>query len=573
MRSYRRFSSSLSRAVHHVTTPIFYPNAKPHLGHLYSSLLCDASRRWQKMVGFQTLMTTGTDEHGLKIQTASEAQNFASPKQFVDVLYKEFIKLDQNADIEYSRFIRTTDQDHIDNVQKLWKLCEDRGYIYKGEHAGWYSISDESFYPTSKVVKVALDGTKSPLEPGQTSGNCKFINTETNNEVIYQSEINYFFKLSAVYDQLVHFLVEERPDFISPQSRRSEILKELLSSPLSDLSISRPASRIRWGIDVPQDSSQKIYVWFDALCNYLTSLGGIDAIRDNTLVELKHTGLSSTDCPAKWWENTTHVVGKDISRFHVIYWPSFLIAAGLKLPKKVMVHGHWLSGGVKMSKSLGNVVDPQVMLSHYGSDILRLFLLENSHLSSDCDFSEERLHNTSEKLASKWGNLISRCCGSKFSLERASRTFASKPFDKFERIISDAEARKAYGMVINGLLKLKGEYSKRMTNFDYRGAILLVWDLIDKANNFLQIAKPWTKTGEEQDLIIFTAIEAARISAVLCHPIIPGLSAKFLNRIDVEPEKRTIAFASFGSDSTYGCKSNTRGRELPFARIPRRPDL
>ena len=252
----------------HITTPIFYPNAKPHIGHLYSSLLCDVHHRWQLLKGNQSFFTTGTDEHGLKIQLASESNGFDQPKKFVDKLYMDFVHLDKIFDINYTRFIRTTDPDHVENVKKLWQLCLKNGFIYKGEHKGWYSISDETFYPESKVVK-------DPKHDG------KYLNTESNNEVIYQSETNYFFRLSLFKEKLINH-IREYPNFIFPITKREQILQELNTTNLLDLSISRPSTRLQWGIPTPNDPSQKVYVWFDALCNYLSSIGGISSILNDT---------------------------------------------------------------------------------------------------------------------------------------------------------------------------------------------------------------------------------------------------------------------------------------------------
>lgn len=334
----------------HITSPIFYPNAKPHLGHLYSSLLCDVQCRWNKLLGKDTLFTTGTDEHGLKIQSAAEQKGYQNPKEFVDQLCKHFIELDRTADIEFTRFIRTTDPDHVENTKKLWTLCWENGHIYKGEHKGWYSVSDETFYPDSKVVTANEDGELKPFD-GIFDPNCKYVNTESGNEVVYQTETNYFFRLSAFQKPLIEFM-RRNPTFIHPPSRYAQILRELENNKLNDLSVSRPTSRLQWGISVPQDDSQKIYVWFDALCNYITSIGGIDAVKgDAKSVRGLHNTGNIIENPRNWWENTTHLVGKDIIKFHTIYWPAFLMGANLPMPKQVVVHGHWLSGGVKMSKS------------------------------------------------------------------------------------------------------------------------------------------------------------------------------------------------------------------------------
>ncbi|CUS24507.1 LAQU0S17e00474g1_1 [Lachancea quebecensis] len=565
----RGAQTRLKDALFHITTPIFYPNAKPHLGHLYSSLLCDVSSRWRAMQGYNTLFTTGTDEHGLKIQNASEKNGYSNPKQFVDVLYREFVKLDQMANIGYTRFIRTTDEDHIRAVRELWNRCWERGYIYKGEHEGWYSISDECFYPESKVVQLQDNGQELPVGSLKIREDEKFINIETRNEVVYHSESNYFFKLSSFQTKLLEFLETENPHFIYPPSRRDQIVNELRDSKLRDLSISRPSSRIKWGIDVPQDPSQKIYVWFDALCNYLSSVGGLQAILSNSQVSVKHTFTNQLEKPRDLWANTTHVIGKDIAKFHTIYWPSFLMAAGVPLPKKVVVHGHWLSGGIKMSKSIGNVVDPLDMISHYECDPVRWYLLENSHIEADGDFREERLHATREQIVSKWGNLLNRCCSNRFSISRAVETFAGQaatPEDN-AKILAGHEVQESYLELVQLVKVLPELYSVHMQQLETRAALKLLWDVIGKANVFVQVSTPWLKSGKEQDLIIFTAIEIVRLTSILAQPIIPTLSNAFLDRIGVDKDSRDLSCTHLGADLLYGKGSNDKAREVPIKKV------
>lgn len=554
--------------VSHVTTPIFYPNAKPHLGHLYSSLLCDVFHRWELFKGEESLFTTGTDEHGLKIQLASQKLKYANPKAFVDALSNDFIRLDKFADIRYTRFIRTTDQDHIENVKELWNICLENGYIYKGEHDGWYSISDETFYPESRVIK-------DPKNSG------KFINTETNNEVIHQSETNYFFKLSVFKQKLIDHIVNN-PTFIYPDVRRQQILKELQSTnQLRDLSVSRPSSRLKWGIGVPGDASQKVYVWFDALCNYISSIGGVGPVLKNEPIptySLLHTlesnNFGQQTSPRNLWENTTHLIGKDIIKFHAIYWPSFLMAAGLPLPKRIVVHSHWLSEGLKMSKSLGNVVDPIKMINHYGADPLRWFLLENSQLEEDGDFQEGKLHKVREMLAMKWGNLINRCCASKFNLCRAVSKYSSVENVEAIGVIfgNEPEVKSRLTQLFIDVGKLPELLDQSISSFQGRAALRAIWSLIDDANTFIQISEPWTRNEIQQDAIIYTCMELSRIISILCQPIIPDMANSLLDRIDVAKSKRTLAYAIANSDSSYGRMSNSKGRQAPIKRLAKRTE-
>ncbi|CAI4063184.1 hypothetical protein N7582_002321 [Saccharomyces uvarum] len=549
----------------HITTPIFYPNAKPHIGHLYSSLLCDVHHRWQLLKGNQSFFTTGTDEHGLKIQLASESNGFDQPKKFVDKLYMDFVHLDKIFDINYTRFIRTTDPDHVENVKKLWQLCLKNGFIYKGEHKGWYSISDETFYPESKVVK-------DPKHDG------KYLNTESNNEVIYQSETNYFFRLSLFKEKLINH-IREYPNFIFPITKREQILQELNTTNLLDLSISRPSTRLQWGIPTPNDPSQKVYVWFDALCNYLSSIGGISSILNDTaeVVSEHHNTESNVEMelaiphPKEVWQTTIHVIGKDIAKFHTIYWPSFLLAAGLPLPKQVVIHGHWLCNGVKMSKSLGNVVDPVDMASYYGADIVRWFLLENSKLEEDGDFQEQRLSETRELLVSKWGNLVNRCCGSKFDVGRAVTKFSNKGHLQLQETFqNEPEISQQIENHIKLLDQAKEVFEEKINLFQYSQLLKHVWGIINDANTLVQNGKPWEREVDQQDAIIFLSMETSRILSILCQPIMPALSQSLLDRIDVSEERRTIPFIKLGSDEAYGKHSNERGREVPLKRIPYR---
>jgi len=486
-------------------------------------LLCDVRNRWEKLKGNESYFTTGTDEHGLKIQAAAETKGIP-PKQFVDQLALVFKDLAGLTNIEYDRFIRTTDEDHVAAVHHFWNVLKEKGFIYEGEHGGWYSISDETFYPESQIFEK--DGEN--------------FSKETGTKVTYATEKNYFFKLSNFKHRLIE-LLESRPDFIIPKQRHQDILNELKNNELEDLSISRPSTRLKWGISVPGDESQKIYVWVDALVNYITATG--------------YPNLNNR------WPGT-HLIGKDITRFHCIYWPALLSAAGVELPKQVVVHGHWLADGFKMSKSKGNVVDPILMAKYYDTDVLRFFLCENSVLKADNNFSEEKLFSTREQIVDKFGNLIMRSCGAKFNAERAITNFGKHDVSKF-----DQSSQELYHKLVNDINGLYEKMDSKMTNFNTSHAIQDLWDVIVQANQFFQVTEPWKRTDEEKDLIIFTALEAARVSSILAKPFMPELATTFLNRIGVD--KVNVEYAKFGADLTYG-KGINRSGNYPIKKIKRR---
>ncbi|WEJ95385.1 methionyl-tRNA synthetase [Yamadazyma tenuis] len=530
-------------------------------------LLADVRSRWHKLdPNHQAFLTTGTDEHGLKIQNVAEKQGIP-PKQLVDMVSTNFKTLASKLNINYDRFIRTTDSDHIAAVTHFWNIMIQKDLVYKGQHSGWYSVSDETFYPDSHIEEVERDGKK------------VMISSETKNEVFHHTETNYFFRLAQFKDQLVSFL-EANPDWIMPSGKYQELLTELRSEPLSDLSVSRPSSRLKWGIAVPGDDSQNMYVWFDALVNYVTSCGFPDTFE---LKNGQYQSRGSNPWPA------THVIGKDIIRFHCIYWPIFLMAAGVELPKQVLVHSHWLSEGFKMSKSLGNVVDPMATCDYYGEDSLRFFLMEHSSISSDSNYSEKYFNFTRDNLIGKYANIVTRCGGASFNIEQAvvdnnNGCFAdidefirsnSLNKDKVEMIIT------LKNQLLDKLTSLPAIMDESMQRFENRKAIQEWWSVLELTNSFLQQSEPWVynkplkedPSNEKLRLVqsygILLACESVRICSILISPVIPTLSGKLLDRLGVDAGERNTDYLVPFERISYGKYANGK-HELPIQRLPKR---
>ncbi|ABN64378.2 methionyl-tRNA synthetase, mitochondrial [Scheffersomyces stipitis CBS 6054] len=567
-----RFASSKP---FYVSTPIFYVNASPHLGHLYSMLLADTRTRWEKLDPKKSAyFLTGTDEHGLKIQTAAEKSGL-SPKQLVDSVSQNFKVLAEKFNVDYDRFIRTTDTDHTEVVQFFWNMMMEKGFIHEGSHSGWYSVSDETFYPETQIEEVVDEnGTK------------KMVSSESRSEVVFQEEENYFFKLSDFQDQLISFL-EKNPKFILPEHRYTQILNILKEAPLPDLSISRPSSRLKWSIEVPNDPEQKIYVWFDALLNYLTATG-----YPQTFPVENNRFVTSPENP---WP-ATHIVGKDIIKFHTIYWPIFLLAAGIELPKQVIVHAHWLSDGFKMSKSLGNVVDPFDILEYYGEDAVRFFLMENSNIQDDCKYREELLHQTREAIIGKYANLMSRCGNSKFDIRQSVEDWRNGRFSDVDTLINEQALNKDQTQSIieardNLVASLNGLYTNmdsKLADFDHSRAIQNWWTAVYYGNQLFQLSEPWlyTKLLKDtavsdadkesyrilQNYFVFLAAETVRITSILITPIVPRLSEKILDRLSVASGARNSEYCEVGADLQFGVGANSKSHRLPIEKVALRGD-
>jgi len=433
----------------YVTTPIYYVNDVPHLGHAYTTVAADVLARYNRQKGKKTFFLTGTDEHGLKIQQAAEKKGI-SPKELADQTHKKFKKLWEVLNISYDRFIRTTDEDHKRAVQHIFQKCYENGDIYLGKYEGWYCVGCEEFKTETEIKD---NDYKCPIHQKK----CEKITEES-----------YFFRLSKYTDKLLK-LYEENPDFIQPDYRRNEVIA-FVKQGLKDLSVSRKRERVKWGIPVPFDESHTIYVWFDALTNYLTAVGYPDVERE----EFK-----------TFWPADVHIVGKDILRFHAVYWPAFLMSAGLEVPKKVFAHGWWTVEGQKMSKSLGNVVDPFEVADKYGVDEIRYFLLREVPFGQDGDFSKKAvIGRINADLANDLGNLISR------SISMINK-FKKGVVEKGS-ITTDLE--KQYEEKYKETLE---KFDSFMNNLEFNKALETVWEFIDFLNKYIVKTEPWALRKKE----------------------------------------------------------------------------
>ncbi|MFL6310636.1 MAG: methionine--tRNA ligase [Terriglobales bacterium] len=475
----------------YITTPIYYVNARPHIGHAYTTLVCDAIARRKRMLGFDTYFLTGTDEHGQKIERSAQAAG-KTPKQFADEVSELFRSLFGKMNISNDDFIRTTEARHKAGAQELWKRIQENGYIYKGTYSGQYCVFDELYVDS--------------VGPGAPCPECGRP-TET------VSEENYYFKLSAFADQLLaHY--QQNPGFIRPETRRNEVIA-FVKSGLRDLSVSR--STFKWGIPVPGDPKHVMYVWLDALSNYCTAVG----LGAKDTAEQKNF--------ERYWPADVHMIGKEIIRFHCVYWPAFLLAAGLPLPKSVIAHGWLLFEESKMSKSRGNIVRAETVIDVMGNDALRYFLLREVVFGQDGSFSFDALvQRYNSDLANDLGNLSSR------TLTMINRYFnGSVPYP------SPTVARKATDDVIKEhALAVIREFGELFDDYQFSRALESAWSLIGAVNKYLVDEEPWIvaeKEGEESKsrlaTILYTAAEALRIVTALAHPVLPESTAKIWTQL------------------------------------------
>ena len=478
----------MTEKTYYVTTPIYYVNDRPHIGHAYTTLAADVMARFKRLDGYDVHFLTGTDEHGQKIQRSAEAKNI-TPQQFTDEVSAVFRELATDFNFSNDDFIRTTEERHKRACAEMWKRLQDAGHIYLDKYSGWYAVSDEAFYDEGEL-KEGPDGTK--IAP-------------TGKPVEWVEEESYFFRLSA-FEQPLLDLYESQPDFILPKGRRNEVIS-FVKGGLQDLSISR--TTFDWGVKVPGDEKHVMYVWLDALTNYITATGWPDA--------------------ASRWPADLHLVGKDILRFHAIYWPAFLMGAGLPLPKRVFAHGWWTNEGEKISKSLGNVIDPYDLKETFGLDQTRYFLLREVPFGNDGDFRREAMvTRMNSDLANNLGNLAQR-----------SLSMIAKNLDGVIPAVDLTDADEA--LIDSAGEALLSSVRELLDQQAFNKALETIWTVISEANVYIDAQAPWTlkKTDPERmAAVLYTVVETVRRVALILQPIMPESTGKLLDLVAQPTDER-----------------------------------
>ena len=506
----------------YITTPIYYPSGKLHIGNSYTTIACDAVARYKRLMGFDVFYLTGVDEHGQKIEKKAEELG-VDPQEYVDKMAADVKKLWKTLDISYDKFIRTTDDYHKKAVQKIFQQLLDQGDIYLGEYEGWYSVSDEEYFTETQLAAVYRD------EEGHVIGG----KAPSGHEVELVKESSYFFRMSKYADRLVQYY-DEHPEFIQPESRKNEMINNFIKPGLEDLAVSR--TTFKWGIPVTASPEHVVYVWIDALSNYITALGyGSD---DDSLFQ-------------KYWPADVHMVGKEIVRFHTIYWPIMLMALDLPLPKKIFGHGWLMMKDGKMSKSKGNVVYPEMLVERYSLDALRYYLLRAVPFGSDGVFTpEDFVSRVNYDLANDLGNLLNRTIAmiNKYC-EGIVPKYASKvtPYD--------SELSTTAANVV-------GRYHEAMDKMEFSTALSEVWTLISRANKYIDETQPWVLAKDpekkaELDSVMVHLAESLRIVAILLQPIMTETPANIFHQLGLTSEAmdlKDLRFGEFPSDTKVVAK-------------------
>ena len=483
----------------YITTPIYYVNDVPHIGHAYTTIAADVIARYKRLMGFDVFFLTGTDEHGKKVERAAETQG-EKPIQHADRMVERFRSLWKKLNISNNDFIRTTEQRHRAGAASIWNNILEKGDIYPGTYEDWYCTPCESYWPDKELIN-----DKCP----QCGRNVEKIKEES-----------YFFRMSK-YEKPLMKHIEKNPDFIMPASRRNEILS-FIRQGLRDISISRTS--FSWGIPVPDNPKHVIYVWFDALTNYLTGCGYTEDM----------------DRFNKFWPADVHFIGKDILRFHAVYWPTFLLSAGLPLPKRVFAHGWWTVEGQKMSKSIGNVVDPNKVADEYGVDVLRYFLLREVPFGLDGDFSETAIKGRlTSDLANDLGNLVHRVMGLS---ERFLNSTTGLPQSTDSK---GASLRETAEKSIAGIHKAMDEQA-------FQNALTSLWELVSAANRYVAEREPWKlakeKTSDRLSTVIYNSFEAIRLTALMLSPFMPETTEKIRSQIPFAIDGKALEWGGLGHE-------------------------
>jgi len=506
---------------YYITTPLYYVNSSPHIGHSYTNIACDTLARYKRLMGYDVLFVTGTDEHGQKIKDAADIKG-VKPKEFVDAIVPVFLGLWKKLGIDYNDFIRTTEQRHEKVVKQVLEVFYKNGDLYEGEYSGWYCTPCESFWIESQLLE----------------GNCP----DCQRKVERIKEKNFFFKLSKYQGWLIDY-IESHDKFILPEIRRNEVLG-FLKNPLNDLCVSRPKTRLAWGIEIPFSNDHVTYVWFDALLNYISVCGyGSDPGKFK-----------------KYWPADAQVIGKDILRMHAVNWPIMLHAAGLELPKTIFAHGWWKLGGDKMSKSRGNVVNPIDMVDRFGVDAYRYFLLREVQFGADGSFSEEAMiARINSDLANNMGNLLHR------TLSMVEKYFSGVVPERRDLKYSDDISN----ALIDKASKLKSEIHKGMEDIDFSYSLSKIWEVIDMANKFIEQKAPWklAKENKQDELkdMMYDLYEALRVVAIFIWPFLPDTSNEMRKQLGLEDEEISLKGFVCWRNTDSGKKIN-KGNPL-FPRI------